>query len=278
VKRRLQQLATSLILLMALVILLFPIYWLVATSLKSNAELYATVPTLVPKNPTLEAYRSVLFDRNGMKLLLNSIVAGVCSTAVAIAIALALCYPITRLPTPPRVRGFVLGWSMSLRFLPPVALVIPWLIIIRAMGLYNELPALVIVYTVMNLPFAIWMIKGFLDEVPKETEEAAMIDGATRLQAFTKVILPLAKTGILAAGIIVLAFDWAEFPFALVLTATDQAMTFPVGVQGLVTQFEIIWNDMAAGGVIAIAFPLVLMVAARKYVMSGLTFGVVRDT
>jgi len=277
-KRRLQRIATSLILLGALLVLVFPIYWLVATSLKSNAELYASVPTLLPQNPTLEPYYSVLVDRNGSKLLVNSLVAGVCSTALAITIALALCYPITRLPTSPRVRGFVLGWSMSLRFLPPVALVIPWLIIIRALGLYNELPALMIVYTVMNLPFAIWMIKGFLDEIPMETEQAALIDGATRFQAFTKVILPLSKTGILAAGIIVLAFDWAEFPFALVLTATDQAMTFPVGVQGLVTQFEIIWNDMAAAGVIAIAIPLVFMVAARKYVMSGLTFGVVRDT
>jgi multiple sugar transport system permease protein len=269
---------TSLILLAALFALLFPIYWLVATSLKANAELYAPTPSLFPASPTLDPYASVLFDRGGAVKLRNSVIAGAASTFFSVVVAVALCYPISRLPTSPRVRGFVLGWAMSLRFLPPVAVVIPWLIIIRAMGLYNEIPALVIVYTVMNLPFAIWMIKGFLDEIPKETEEAAMIDGATRWQAFLRVILPLSSTGILAAGIIVLAFDWAEFPFALVLTATEQAMTFPVGVQGLVTQFEIIWNDMAAGGVIAIAIPLVLMVAARKYVMNGLTFGVIRDT
>lgn len=277
-KGRLERVATGAILLVALFILVFPLFYLVGTSLKSNAELYARVPTIWPKNPTLQPYASVLFDRNGVTLLRNSIIAGVASTALSLVIALGLCYPVTRLPAAPGTRGFVLGWAMSLRFLPPVAVVIPWLIVIRAMGLYNELPALIIVYTMMNLPFAIWMLKGFLDEIPKETEEAALVDGATRFVAFRKVVLPLASTGILAAGIIVLAFDWAEFPFALVLTATDQAMTFPVGVQGLVSQFEIIWNDMAAGGAIAIAFPLVLMILARKYVMTGLTFGVVRNT
>lgn len=275
---RLQRIATVLILLAALFVLVFPLFYLIATSLKSNAELYSPVPTIWPKNPTIEPYTSVLFDRNGIVQLRNSIIAGVASTILAIVIALALCYPITRLPAGPRARGFVLGWAMSLRFLPPVAVVIPWLIVIRSMGLYNELPALIIVYTMMNLPFAIWMLKGFLDEIPKETEEAALVDGATRFVAFRRILLPLASTGILAAGIIVLAFDWAEFPFALVLTATDQSKTFPVGVQGLVSQFEIIWNDMAAGGAIAIAFPLLLMIVARKYVMTGLTFGVVRNT
>lgn len=121
------------------------------------------------------------------------------------------------------------------------------------------------------------MLRGFLDEIPLEIEEAALVDGATRWTAFRTVLLPLSRTGILAAAIIVFAFDWAEFLFAFILTATPQSMTFPVGVQGLVTQFEIIWNDMAAGGVIAIALPLLLMIAARRYVMTGLTFGVIRE-
>ena len=121
------------------------------------------------------------------------------------------------------------------------------------------------------------MLRGFLDEIPLEIEQAALVDGASRWQAFRHVLLPLSRTGILAAVIIVFAFDWAEFLFAFILTATPQAQTFPVGVQGLVTQFEIIWNDMAAAGVIAIVIPLTLMLLARKYVMTGLTFGVIRE-
>ena len=110
-----------------------------------------------------------------------------------------------------------------------------------------------------------------------EIEEAALVDGASRLRAFRSVLLPLASTGILAAGVVILAFNWSEFLFAFILTATPKAMTFPVGVQGLVTQFEIIWNEMAAGGVIAISIPLALMVVARRYVIAGLTFGVIRE-
>jgi multiple sugar transport system permease protein len=275
--RVVKRIVTTVILGAALVAFVFPLYYLVATSLKTQAELYSPVPTLIPQAPTIQSYTSVLFDRQMSGLLVNSIVAGVSATVLALTLAFAICYPITRLPVSRRVRSFVLNWSLSLRFLPPIAVVIPYYTIVRAIGLYNQLPALIIVYTIFNLPLSIWMLKGFLEEIPMELEEAALVDGASRLRAFFRVLLPLAKTGILAAGVVVFAFDWAEFLFAFILTATPQSMTFPVGVQGLVTQFEIIWNDMAAGGVIAIAVPLVLMVAARRYVVAGLTFGVIRD-
>jgi multiple sugar transport system permease protein len=210
-------------------------------------------------------------------MLVNSIIAGLSATVLALIVAFAICYPITRLPVSRRVRSFVLNWSLSLRFLPPIAVVIPYFALIRAIGLYNQLPALIIVYTIFNLPLSIWMLKGFLEEIPIEIEEAALTDGATRWQAFRSVLLPLSRTGILAAAVIVFAFDWAEFLFAFILTATPSSMTFPVGVQGLVTQFDIIYNDMAAGGVIAILIPLALMIGARRYVMTGLTFGVIRE-
>jgi ABC-type glycerol-3-phosphate transport system permease component len=268
---------TVVVLGIALVAFAFPLYYLVATSLKGQAELYSAVPTFIPQAPTIQSYTSVLFDRQMSGLLVNSIVAGVSATVLALAIAFAICYPITRLPVSRRVSSFVLNWSLSLRFLPPIAVVIPYYTIVRALGLYNQLPALIIVYTIFNLPLSIWMLKGFLQEIPLELEEAAMVDGASRLQAFLRVLLPLTRTGMLAAGVVVFAFDWAEFLFAFILTATPQSMTFPVGVQGLVTQFEIIWNDMAAGGVIAVAVPLALMLVARRYVVAGLTFGVIRE-
>jgi multiple sugar transport system permease protein len=272
-----KRILTAVILGAALVAFVFPLYYLIATSLKGQAELYSPVPTLIPHAPTIQSYTSVLFDRQMLGLLVNSIVAGVSATVLALIIAFAICYPITRLPVSRGVRSFVLNWSLSLRFLPPIAVVIPYYTIVRALGLYNQLPALIIVYTIFNLPLSIWMLKGFLEEIPIELEEAALVDGASRLRAFLRVLLPLTRTGLLAAGVVVFAFDWAEFLFAFILTATPQSMTFPVGVQGLVTQFEIIWNDMAAGGVIAIAVPLALMLVARRYIVAGLTFGVIRD-
>jgi multiple sugar transport system permease protein len=276
-RRTATRLATVIVLTMAFVVFVFPLYYLVVTSLKTKAELYAVVPTLIPRNPTLEPYVSVLVDRGMTGLLLNSLLVGTSATILAIVVAFAICYPITRLQVSRRLRVFVLNWALSLRFLPPIAVVIPYFTIIRTIGLYNQLPALILVYTIFNLPLSIWMLKGFLEEIPLEIEEAALVDGATRWQAFVSVLLPLSRTGILAAAIIVFAFDWAEFLFAFILTATPNSMTFPVGVQGLVTQFEIIWNDMAAGGVIAILVPLGLMLLARRYVMTGLTFGVIRE-
>jgi multiple sugar transport system permease protein len=121
------------------------------------------------------------------------------------------------------------------------------------------------------------MLKGFLEEIPREIEEAALVDGASRWAGFLRVLLPLATPGLLASAIIIFTFSWSEFLFALILTATPNAQTFPVGVQGLVTQFEVIWNDMAAAGAIAMCLPLVLMVLARRYLVAGLTFGVIRE-
>jgi multiple sugar transport system permease protein len=261
----------------AFAVFVFPLYYLVVTSLKTKAELFQAVPTLYPHDPTIQPYISVLFTRGFLGLLGNSIIVGVSATLLALIVAFAICYPITRLPVQRGTRNFVLNWALSLRFLPPIAVVIPYFTIVRTIGLYNQIPALVIVYTIFNLPLSIWMLKGFLEQIPAEVEEAALVDGGNRFQAFRYVLLPLASTGILAAGIIVFAFDWAEFLFAFILTATPQSMTFPVGVQGLVTQFEILWNDMAAAGVIAIVIPLIMMMLARRYVLTGLTFGVIRE-
>lgn len=276
-RRRANRAVQILILLVALFFFGFPLYYLVITSLKGKAELNAPVPTLIPRDPTLDAYYSVLVERGFSTLLINSIIACLTATILALAIAFIICYPITRLPTSQGVRSFTLNWALSLRFLAPIAVVIPYFLIVKFIGLYNQIPALVLVYTIFNLPLAIWMLKGFMEEIPMEIEEAALVDGASRFQAFRAVLLPLARTGILAAGVVVFAFDWSEFLFAFVLTATQRAMTFPVGVQGLVTQFEIIWNDMAAGGVIALSLPLILMLVARRYVVTGLTFGVIRE-
>jgi multiple sugar transport system permease protein len=255
----------------------FPLYWLLATSLKSKAELYQATLTLIPQAPTLEPYVSVLIERGFWVLLRNSVVVCGLSVVIALLLGLLITYPITRLEVSPRVRVGILNWALSLRFLPPIAVVVPYFAVVRTLGLYDQPQALILIYSLLNLPFTIWMLKGFLSEIPRELEEAAFTDGASRWTAFRLVLLPLAWPGLFAAAVIVFTFTWSEFLFALILTSTPNAQTFPVGVQGLVTQFEVIWNDMAAAGTIALALPLVLMVLARRYVIAGLTFGVVRE-
>jgi multiple sugar transport system permease protein len=255
----------------------FPLYWLLVTSLKSKAELYQASLSLYPEAPTLQPYLSVLVERGFWVLLRNSIVVCSLSVVVALVVGLLITYPITRLEISPRVRVGILNWALSLRFLPPIAVVVPYFAVVRTLGLYDQPQALILIYSLFNLPFTIWMLKGFLSEIPREIEEAAFTDGASRWTAFRLVLLPLAWPGLFAAAVIVFTFSWSEFLFALILTSTPNAQTFPVGVQGLVTQFEVIWNDMAAAGTIALALPLVLMILARRYVVAGLTFGVVRE-
>jgi multiple sugar transport system permease protein len=257
---------------------LFPLYWLVATSLKGQGELLGhIVPTLVPQAPTLEAFHTVLVEKGNWKLLRNSVLVCGATVLTTLTLGLLITYPITRLPVSRRVRVGVLNWALSLRFLPPVAVVVPYFGVVRTLQLYDNPLALVFIYTLFNLPFSIWMLKSFLAEVPLELEEAAFVDGATRPVSFFRVVLPLIAPGLLAAGIIIFAFAWSEFLFALILTQTPRAQTFPVGVQSFVTQFNLIWNEMAAAGLIALLVPLVLMILARRYVLAGLTFGVIRE-
>ncbi len=258
-------------------IYLLPIYWLIVTSLKSKSELYRAVVTLYPQAPTAAPYLDVLIERGFWMLLRNSILVCASTVVITLALGLLITYPITRLHLSQRLRQGVLNWALSLRFMPPVAVVIPYFALVRTADLYDKPQALVFIYSLFNLPFAIWMLKGFLDEIPIEIEEAAYVDGGSRWNVFLRVILPLAAPGLLASGIIVFVFTWSEFLFALILTATPNSQTFPVGVQGLVTQFEIVWNDMAAAGAIAMALPLALALIARRYLVTGLTFGVIRD-
>ncbi len=264
-------------LVVAGILYLFPLYWLVVNSLKGKKEIFAANLTLYPHSPTLESYRSVLIDSQYWVLLRNSIIVCTATVLITVSIGLLITYPLTRLQVSQRVRVGVLNWALSLRFLPPIAVVIPYFAVVRTLRIYDQPIALILIYSLFNLPFAIWMLKGFLQEIPLEVEEVALVDGANRWTAFLRVLLPLAIPGVLSAGIIVFTFSWSEFLFALILTATPNAQTFPVGVQGLVTQFEIIWNDMAAAGVIAMTVPLALMIIARRYMVAGLTFGVIRE-
>jgi multiple sugar transport system permease protein len=267
-----------LVVLMALaVIYLFPFAWLVSTSLKPTSELYAQPPTLLPQRPTLAPYQEALVGAGDWVLLRNSLVACLAAVALTLALALLIAYPLTRLSVPPGFRRGVLSWLLSLRFLPSMVVVIPIFATVRSAGLYDRLLALILIYAAFALPFAVWMLKGFLAEVPHEVEEAALVDGAGRWRAFFQILLPMLSPGLLAAAVITFALAWSEFLYALILTATPRSQTFSIAVWSFVSEFEIIWNQMAAVGVISALVPVALLLLARRYVISALTFGAVRE-
>jgi multiple sugar transport system permease protein len=259
------------------VVYLFPFAWMVSTSLKPDPELYAQPPTLWPVHPSLEAYRAALIVAQDWVLLRNSLVICLASVVLTLALALLIAYPLTRLPVPPAFRRGLLSWLLSLRFLPSMVVVIPIFATLRVIGLYDRVLALILIYAAFSLPFAVWMLKGFLSEIPAEVEEAALADGASRWRAFFQILLPMLSPGLLAASVITFALAWSEFLYALILTATPRSQTFSIAVWSFVTEFEIIWNQMAALGVISALVPVALLLLARRYVISALTFGAVRE-
>ncbi len=266
-----------LVLTVLAVLYLFPFAWMISTSLKPTRELYTQPPTLWPVHPSLEAYTGALIGARYWVLLRNSVVVCLTTVALALTLALLIAYPLTRLAVPPAVRRGLLSWLLSLRFLPSLVVVIPIFATMRAVGLYDRLLALICIYSAFSLPFAVWMLKGFLAEVPAEVEEAALVDGANRWRAFFQILLPMLSPGLLAAGVITFALAWSEFLYALILTATPRSQTFSIGVWSFVTEFEIIWNQMAATGVISALVPVALLLLGRRYVISALTFGAVRE-
>ena len=275
--RRLAMVLAYATLAVIVVVYLFPFFWMLSTAVKSKAELYRYPPSIVPAAPTLDAFTSVLVGRKYARLLVNSMLIALAAVVGGLAVSLLITYPLTRMAVRPGFRRGLLGWILSLRFLPPIVVVIPFFDIVRKLGLYDTRMALVLLYTVFSLPFAVWMLKGFLAEIPMEIEEAAFVDGATRLHAFFRIILPQMAPALLAAGVITFSLTWSEFMFAFILTASPQSQTFSIGVASLVTQFEIIWNEMAAAGVISALVPVTLLLLARRYVIMALTFGAVRE-
>ncbi len=271
------QVAAVGILTVLTILYLFPFYWMIVTALKPLPEFYQFPPTLLPVHATAGPFFSVLVSRGFVVLLRNSLFACLSAVGLSIVVAMLIAYPVTRLPVSPAFRRGLMNWILSLRFLPPIVVVIPFFDIVRRLGLYDSLFSLVLLYSISGLPLATWMLRGSLLEVPLEQEEAALVDGATRVYAFFKILLPQVAPALLATAVISFALAWSEFMFAFILSATPRSQTFPIGVASLVTQFEIIWNEMAAAGTIAAVVPILLLLFARRYVLVALTFGAVRE-
>jgi multiple sugar transport system permease protein len=160
--------------------------------------------------------------------------------------------------------------------LPPIVTIVPLFLMLREVRMINSLFGLAIVYTAFNLPFVVWMMRGFFDETPRELEEAAMLDGESRMGALLRVVLPVVRPGLAATAVFCLIVSWNEFLFALILSQTESAMTLPVGIAARVTQYEIHWGAMSAAGVLATFPVLIFATAAQRYLVRGLSLGAVK--
>ena len=253
---------------------LFPLAWMVSTSLKVFEETYVTPPTWWPAHPTLRAYGTIWSIQSFSTYFINSsIVAGI-TTVVSLVLASLAGYGFSRFRFPGA--GSLMGFILATQMFPGVMLVIPYFLMSSKAGFFNSYQILIIAYTSFALPFCVWMLKGFFDRVPRELDEAALIDGASRFGAFVRVSLPLAMPGIVATAIFSFLVAWNEFLFAVALTSSPQMYLLTVGIASNIGQFRIQWNDLMAGAVVATVPIILLYSVLERYLVEGLTAGAVK--
>ena len=209
----------------------------------------------------------------GLERLINSVIISVVSTFFSVLLGTITAYAVSRF----RVRGRedIMFFILSTRMLPPIVVTIPLFLMYRFIGLTDSHFGLILLYVAFNVSFAVWVLRGFIDDIPIEYEEAAMVDGYTRLQAFRKIVLPQAATGIAATTVFCFIFSWNEYAFALMMTSR-KAQTFPVYVQGIKGSLGIDWGAIAAGTFLFIIPVAIFTFLMRKYLLAGITFGAIR--
>ena len=253
---------------------LLPVYWIVATSLKPEREIYAPVPTLVPQAATLGNYDAVLLHSRYAGFLEHSLVVSVATTVLAVAIGLLGAYAITRMRF--RGRAMVARGVVAAYLLPPSLLFIPLFVVLQRIGLIDSLTGLVLAYLTFTVPFSTWMLIGYLRTIPNELDEAARIDGATKLQILLRVLLPIAAPGLVIVALFAFTQAWNEFLYALVYVYSDSARTITSGLVGLMMGDVFIWGQLMAASAIAIAPVLVIYVFSQRWLVSGLASGSVK--
>lgn len=302
--KRQKRFAGILVILYALITIM-PLIWIIATGFKSPSDAIAYPPKVVFE-PTLEGYVNLFTTRtrlpadelaamppaqtwydeivreNDMVItgpsrygqrFLNSVIIGFGSTFLSIFLGTLAAYAFSRFKIP--LKDDLLFFILSTRMMPPIAVAIPIFLMFRQIGLSDSHLGMIMLYTAVNLSLSVWLLKGFIDEIPLEYEEAALIDGYTRFQAFYRVVLPQAATGIASTAIFCLIFAWNEYAFAVLLTSGN-AQTAPPFIPTIIGAGGKDWPAVAAGATIFLIPVMIFTILLRKHLLSGITFGAVR--
>lgn len=259
------------ILLVVLAFALFPIVWMFITSIKPEEAILTYPPTFIFE-ATIKHYIYAFTT--------GKLVSGLINSLVIVAATIALVLPVSALAAYSFARfnvggGHLQFYILTVKMFPPIAAIVPYFLIFRNLRLLDNVIALITLNTLFNLPFAIWLLYGFFKEIPQELEEAAMIEGATRFEAFREIVLPLIAPGLAVTAIFTCLFTWNEFLFAFILTRS-KAITITRVVAGFWTQRGILWGPLSATATVCIVPMFILALLIQKYIVRGLTFGAVK--
>ena len=254
------------------VFVLVPLYWVIITSIKPSKDYLTVPPVWFPAEPTLVHYTAALFSYRGLQGLINSLIISSAATLLSAAMGTMMAYSLARFRTGGQRLAF---WVLSQRFLPPVAIVLPIFLLFRGWGLYDTHIGLILAYTFMTLPLSVWMMYAYFRQLPKSLEEAALVDGLSRWQAFRMVAVPLAAPGVAAAAVFVFIAVWTEFFFALILTSR-YAFTLPTIFRAFLGFQGAQYGEACALATTSLLPSIVLGMLVQRHLVRGLTLGALR--
>lgn len=257
-----------------LFVILFPFYWLLISSFKSLPELYAEDQTLFPRTFTLDSYRQLLLLSPFLQYYINSLLVSLGAVLITLVLSTSAAYSIGRLRYPGR--RTISRLIVATYLFPGILLLIPMYLLMTKLQLNDNLISLVIIYTTILAPYSAWLLKAYFASIPVELEEAALVDGASRLRAIWSIVLPLAKPGLVATAIYIFIMSWSEYMFAAVMITSDLRKTIPLGLAGWMAQYHIEWGVMTAGAVLTAIPVLTFFVAMGRAFVSGLLGGAVK--
>ena len=251
-----------------------PVVWMLSSAFKSNADIFAYPPRLISQSFSASAFLAVLDDPQDVRFFVNSYVVGLCVTALTLLVAVIAAFALSRyrflLREPLKV--LIIG----VQAIPPITLIIPLFGVVIALHLYNSYEGLIFTYLVFTLPYSVIMMTAYFNSIPRELDEAARIDGAGSMRTLFRVVLPLARPGLVAVGFYAFMISWNEFLFALTLTQTDNMRTVPVGLTLLMGQYNYEWNQIMAMSVLGCLPVIVLFLIFQRHFVSGLSSGAVK--
>lgn len=270
-KYKLSSIIENLGVLIIVLVLFIPIFWIVLTSFKPIQEVFTTS---IFFQPTLENYTAVFSASFNLgKYYTNSIIVVSVTLLITLVVSILASYSLSRFPIPGK--QLIMFAILATQFIPLIINAIPYFIMFRNWGLLDTTLGLIVVNMSHTIPYAIWLIKGFIDRIPVDIEEQASIDGASRLRIIWHILLPLAKPGIITASVFCFVIIWNEFMFALILT-NREAVTLPIALQFFIGEEGVIWNQMAAAGVLFVLPTVIFMLLVRKQFVQGMTSGSIK--
>ncbi len=254
---------------------LLPFVWMLSTSLKTEAEAFRIPPTWIPLKPTVDSYIGIWVRKNFGIYFLNSTVISLATAMLSTFFGALAGYGFSRFFF--RGRRFLIGFFLATQMLPGVLLVGPYFRILSKVGLYDTRSGLIIAFLTICLPFSTWMMKGFIDKVPDELDQAAMVDGCSRMGIFFKIILPIVAPGMVATILFAFLLAWGDLLWALCLTSSEPMITVTLGIARTVGEFRIIWPMLMAGSLVGGMPAIILYIFLQRLLVQGLTAGAVKE-